>query len=219
MTSQELLQKDIPLIASSDLVSYAFSVMEDFKVEHLPVEENGNYIGLVSEDDLLELDEKTNVKEGSSKLIRCFAQENQHIVEVFRIFSENGLSLLPVLDAEGSYLGCLLPKDLVMSLGDSLAFAYEGGIAVLKVHEKDFQMSQIAQIVESDDAKILASWVSASEPPGELEVALKINKTDLSRILQTFSRYDYSVLASFHKSDHSADIKHRYEAFMKYLNM
>jgi CBS domain-containing protein len=219
MTSQELLQKDIPLISPDDLVSYAFNVMEDFKVEHLPVGENGNYLGLVSEDDLLELDEETNVKRGSSKLIRCFAESGQHIVEAFRLFSQYNVSLLPVLDAEGNYLGCLLPQDMVMAMGDSLSFSHEGGIVVLKIHDKDFQMSQIAQIVESDDAKILASWVSASEPPGELEVAIKINKKDLSRILQTFSRYDYSVLASFHESDHASDIKHRYEAFMKYLNM
>ncbi len=219
MTSDNLLQKEIPLLQPNDLVSFAFTIMDDFKVEHLPVGNGDQYLGLVSEDDLLELDENTTVKDGSSKLIRCFMESSQHLVESFRYFSEFNVSLMPVLDKNNHYLGCILPSDIVKSFGKTISFSQEGGIVILKVHEKDFFMSQIAQIVEADDAKILSSWVKSHKKLGELEITLKINKSDLSGILQTFSRYDYTVLATYHESQHTSDIKERYEAFLKYLNM
>ena len=93
-----------------------------------------------------------------------------------------------------------------------------GSIITLEMNIRDYSMVEIAKIVESDDAKILASYLTSSIDTTKLEVTIKVNKTDITRILHTFSRYDYTVTASYNESEYYEDLKQRYEAFMRYLN-
>jgi hypothetical protein len=94
-----------------------------------------------------------------------------------------------------------------------------GGIIVLELGFKDYSMSQIAQIIESDGAHMLSASVSATGDPQKIELTIKVDKVDLTRILASFYRYSYNVVASYHQSEHSDDLKNRYDSLMHYLNM
>jgi hypothetical protein len=80
-------------------------------------------------------------------------------------------------------------------------------------------MSQIAQIVESNNAKILSSYIMSPTDSTKLEVTLKINQIELGRIIRTFERYDYIIKASYQKSDVDDDIQNRYESLMNFLKL
>jgi hypothetical protein len=80
-------------------------------------------------------------------------------------------------------------------------------------------LSEIARIVESNDAKILSSYISSHIDSTKLEVTIKINRTDLSAIIQTFNRYNYTIKASFHQSEYVDDLKDRFDSFMSFLNI
>jgi len=124
-----------------------------------------------------------------------------------------------VLNAEEHYIGYLDPQDIVMMMGDMLSSKIPGAILVLEVNQSDYQMSQIAQIIEGNDAKILASYITSMPNSPVLEITLRINRKDLTPILQTFQRYNYIINATYHESTHTLDLMERYENFMKYLNM
>ncbi|MDX5405306.1 MAG: CBS domain-containing protein [Bacteroidota bacterium] len=220
MLVTEYLRNDIRPLGPLDLVDEAHQTMDDYKVSHLPVVDNGHYLGMVTEDDLLNAEsEKLSVKDGSTQLIRTSIEPDRHIFDALSLFHIQHLSMLPVVDEKGGYHGYLYPEDIVDLLGGDLSFSGPGGIIVLEVNINDYHLSEVAQIVESNDAKILALYLSSVPDSTKLELTLRINNTDLSRILETFNRYNYTILASYHQSLHAMDLKDRFDAFMKYLNM
>ena len=80
-------------------------------------------------------------------------------------------------------------------------------------------MVQVAQIVESEGAKILSAYTSTQENSLKMDLILKINKSDLSPLIASFDRFNYEIKASFHESAHEEDLQSRYEQFLKYLNI
>jgi acetoin utilization protein AcuB len=220
MIALQLLRNDITPLKPEDKVFAAHEVMDDYKVSHLPIVDGDEYLGLVSEGDLLDApDENLSVKEGSSRLVRAYISADKHLFDAIDLFHEFALSMLPVLDTDEHYMGYLHPQDIVVNMGSMLSTKIPGAIVVLEVNQHDFQMSQIAQIVEGNDAKIVASYITSSPTSTTIEVTLRINRKDLTPILQTFQRYDYTISATYHESVHAIDMKDRFDNFMKYLNM
>lgn len=220
MIAQNILRNDITPLQPADKVLFAHELMDEFKVQHLPVVDEGVYLGLISEDDLLDTtDDSLSIKEGSSNIIRSFLQAEKHLFDAIALFGELNVSMLPVLDSNEKYLGYVYPKDIVVAMGGMLSSRIPGSILVLEVNQNDYQMSQIAQIIEGNDAKILASFITSSPDSTLLEITLRINRTDLTGIIQTFNRYDYAIAATFHESLHEADLQDRFDNFINYLNM
>ena len=116
-------------------------------------------------------------------------------------------------------MGYIFPNDIVFEMGNMLSSKIPGAVIVLEVNQNDFHLSQIAQIVESHDAKIVASYLTSHQNSTRIEVTLRINRTDLTGIIQTLQRYNYTISATYHESLHAADLKDRYDNFMKFLNM
>jgi hypothetical protein len=94
-----------------------------------------------------------------------------------------------------------------------------GGILLLEMNQYDYSMVQIAQIVESENAKILSSFIMSSADSTKIEVTLKISEVDLSAIIRSFERHEITVKASFQKSMDDDDLKFRYDALMNFLNI
>ena len=94
-----------------------------------------------------------------------------------------------------------------------------GGIIVLEIGNKNNSLAHMAQIVESDNAQILSSYVRTFPDSTRMEVTLKVNKVDISAIIATFMRYEYDVKATFNNSDDNDGSKDRYDSLMNYLNL
>jgi hypothetical protein len=95
----------------------------------------------------------------------------------------------------------------------------QGGIIELELNKNDYSLTQIASIVEGNDAKILSCYVTSTPDSNKIEVTLKINREELTRILQTFNRYNYTVKASYHQAGFEDDLKTRFDEFMRFLNI
>ncbi|MFZ5553205.1 MAG: CBS domain-containing protein [Bacteroidota bacterium] len=221
MLTQELISENIPPIKLSDTGMKALKWMDEFKVAHLPVVEEGKYLGLVSDADILDLNmpEKTlHDQLEELELDDIHVNENQHVYDAMKLLSENRLSVIPVLDNEGKFLGSISLTHLMEKIASISAFTDPGSILVLEVSMSDYSLSQIAQIVESNNARILSVFVNNNFEAGTLDVTVKINKTDISPVIQTFQRYKYFIKSSFQiDSNYMEDLKSRYEALMKYL--
>ncbi|MEI6487376.1 MAG: CBS domain-containing protein [Bacteroidota bacterium] len=220
MLAKDLITDDIPPLKTNDTGLMAINWMDEFKVSHLPIVNNHEYLGLISDTDILDYD-ITDDELGKCKLslIRPYILGSQHIYEAIKMISMMKLTVLPVLDDELNYIG-LIPASVLIHEFAALAATREpGGIIVLEMNNHDYTLTQIAQIVESNDGKVLSCYVNHIPDSTKMEVTLKINREDLSAILQTFYRYNYNVKASFHQSEFKDDLKNRFDSFMNYLNI
>jgi acetoin utilization protein AcuB len=220
MIAKDLLTDDIPPLNHTDTGEIALRWMDEFKVSHLPVLKNGNFVGLISESDILD---KMDVEETLDVLFdhlpRPYVFEDAHIYEVLYKVSEHKISVVPILDKEEKYLGCTSVHQLLSLVSNTGSIKERGAILVLEINQVDYSLAQIAQIVESNNARILSSYIMSTPDSTKLEVTLKINQTDLSSIIRTFERYDYTISASYQKSDFKDDIQERYDSLINFLKM
>ena len=220
MRAIDLITDEIPPLTHTDSGEKALSWMEEFKVSHLPVLKNGNFVGVISESDILD---KLNIDDSLDKLFqhlpRPYALAGDHIYQVLSKIAEFKLSLIPILDEQENYVGCASVHHLLTLIANTGSIKENGGILVLEMARSDYSMAQIAQIVESNDARILSSYIMSSPDSTNIEVTLKINKIELDRIIRTFERYDYVIKASYQKSNADDDLKFRFDSLMNYLNL
>jgi len=219
MNAIDLITYEIPPLVHTDTGEKALIWMDEFKVSHLPVLKNGNFVGVVSETHILDkMDVTENLDVLFQHLPRPFVLSNAHLFEILSKISEFKISVIPILDDNEQYLGCTSIFELMTSIANTSSMKEKGGILVLEINQLDYSMAQIGQIVESNDAKILSSTILSDASSTSLDVTLKINQEDLTRIIRTFERYDYVVKASYQNGVGAEDLKWRYDALMNYLN-
>ena len=129
------------------------------------------------------------------------------------------LTLIPVLDENNNFLGVITMQNMVQHFSKLTMADNPGGIIILELNINDYSLSEIAQIVESNDTKVLSLYICSHPDSTKMDVTLKVNKTDIAGVLQTFNRYDYTVKASYSADDLTNDLKDRFLSFMNYLNM
>jgi acetoin utilization protein AcuB len=220
MLVSDLITDDIPPLKVTDTVERALDWMEQFKVSHLPLVNGRELLGVVADSDLLDYAKpEETFQKAKVPMLKPIIHYYQHVYDLMRLMTSLNLTVMPVLDEQESYKGCISLKGFVQNLSDMMSVQNPGGVIVLEVHLNDYSVTQIGNIVESNDAKILSLHVTSLPDSHKLEVTIKVNKEDLSRIIQTFHRYNYNVKASFHQSDFDNDIKGRLDEFMHFLNI
>jgi acetoin utilization protein AcuB len=220
MLIKALIKDSIPSLKFSDTVKKAVSWMEEFHVSHLPVVDEQGYAGLLSMQNLSSLDANQPISAINPLLFdKSFITENRHVYEIMKLMHDKEISVAPVLSEENKYLGLITLADVVQYFSGTGAVQDPGGIIVLEVNANDYTMSQIAQIIESNDASILSSFTNSIPTQNKIEITLKVNKTDLSRIIAGFERYNYNVKEFYHQNEYVDTLKSRYDSLMNYLNI
>lgn len=220
MFASELISNVVPPLRTTDTVQKALERLSDLKLYHLPVLGDQQYLGLVTEDELIEVrDGSQTIGEMSLSILNSFVYQDAHVYDVIRLFDQLGLSVVPVLDYQKNYLGLISVHSLVGFAADIFAVKDPGGILVLEINNRNNSLTHMAQIVEADNAQILSSYVQHFPDSTRMEVTLKINKTELSGIISSFERYQYQVKAVFNSTSKDHGSEDRYNSFMNYLNV
>ncbi len=221
MLTKELISDTVPSLKTTDTGSRALSWMDIFKVSHLPIVKEKEYLGLISDKDIYDLNRADEpVCNHGLSLISPFVTDSQPIYDAIGMISQLKLTILPVLNIEREYLGVITNTDIVHYFSTLVAADQPGGIIVLELNINDYSLSQIAQIVESNNVKILSLYVHSPKDSTKFEIIIKLNTLELTSVLQTFNRYDYDIKATFNKDDEMESIySSRYEAFLRYLNV
>lgn len=221
MLAKELISDVIPSLHTSDSGQKALYWMDIFRISHLPIVNNMDFLGLISDKDIYDANMAGEpIGNHNLSLFSPYVTENQHIYEVIEMASRLSLSIVPVLDHKNHYKGVVTQSDLIHYFADFAALKEPGAIIVLDMSIHDYSLSQIAQIVEGNDAKILSMYISSHSASTRIEVTLKINRNDLTSIIQTFNRYNYIIHSTFMDHDDMEGLyENRYESFMKYLSI
>lgn len=210
----------IPSISWNDEGEKALLVMDENRVSHIAVVDNGEYHGLISDNEIYDLDDTfVPIKKVKPILIKPFVKQYDYIYDILSVFAANNITAIPVLDDNDRYIGIIGQGQIIKALQKITNANEPGSVIVLGLNIRDYSMAQVAQIIESEGAKILSSYTSTNENSLKMDLVLKINKSDLSPIIASFDRYDYEIKASFHESIHEEDLQRRYEQFIKYLNI
>jgi len=220
MLAKDLMSDVVPALKTSDTGLQALSWMDVFRISHLPIVNNREFLGLISDKDIYNLNMVDEPIGNHHLSLFCpSVYEDQHIYEVIAVASGLKLSVVPVLDRSKNYLGLVTINDLVEHFAELSALKHPGGILVLEVNEKDYSLTEISGIVEGNDAKILSLYISSPQDTTRMEVTLKINVIDLTSIIRTFERYEYTIKASYLEEDESEKLyQDRFDMFLRYLN-
>lgn len=220
MTIEQLVSRTTPPLKPEDTVEYALGLLMELQVRHLPVVDNlGKLVGLVSEDQLLDAFDPDVPVALLLGPVPLSVRPGNHVFEVTKVMVDQDLSTLPVVDAEGNYIGFVERHDIFDQFARMLSTQETGAILVLDVEPRDYSLAKLIHTIEQNDVKVL-SVSSESEPmAGTIRVTLKLNVTDAVRVRHMLEHYGYNVVAAFGESEDEDDLRLRVEEFMRYLEV
>lgn len=220
MLTIELINNNIPRLQLKDSVSKALRLISDFKVTHLAIVEDEKFLGLISEDDLLDQDQsKMPMELMQDFFIKAAVRDNEHFLNAVTCSNQFDTTVVPVINEENDLMGVITTNDLLKTLGNFAGTNEIGGIIVLEMERSQFAISEISRIVESSDATILHLNTTVHAETGMLTVTLHINKKEISAIVATFERYEFDVIYYFGNENFENEIHSNYRHLMNYLDI
>lgn len=202
----------------SDAVADAVDLFLDVDYTHFPILEHTIFLGSISKDDSELFSGTDLINDHKYNLTRFFVRNDMNWFDVLEEFSKNHTNLLPVLDDKNNYLGFYELDDVLHFFNETTFVKEDGSTIVIEKETADFTFSQICQIVESNDAKILGVFIS-NNLQTKTEITLKITQNNFNEIMQTFRRYNYTILSEHQEDAYLADLKERSDYLNKYLNI
>ncbi|WP_298763269.1 CBS domain-containing protein [uncultured Polaribacter sp.] len=200
-------------------VNDAKKIFDNFPITHFPVIENGKLLGSFAEDDIHTIENKgTELVAYNHLLNTFFADEKATILELLKIFADNDSNIIPVLDKEKNYMGYYDLCDVLDVFSTSPFMIEHSETLIIEKYESDYSMSQISQIVESNDGKLLGLYLSQRKD-NNVQITLKIVAKDINEIMHTFRRYDYKIISTHENDIYLEDLKNRSDYLQKYLEM
>lgn len=199
-------------------ISDASELFIDYSFLHFPVLENGIYIGSISKDDTETLEQKTEISSIILNLERFYARNSMSWLDIQELFARNSTNVMPVLDENNTYIGFYEMEDLIHLFNETPFLKEEGGTLIIQKNISDFSMSQVVQIIESNNSKLLGLFISRMEN-NIIEITLKVNLGNLNDIIQTLRRFEYEILSHHQEDSYIESLKERSEYLDKYLNI
>lgn len=220
MLTAELINNNIPRLQLQDTIGKALRLISDYKVTHLPVVSDNNYLGMISEDDLLDADdEKLSIEILQESFLLSSVKANVHFLNAVNYSNQFETSLVPIVDAANELAGVVTSVDLLKTLGNFSGANEIGGIIVMEMERLHFAISEISRIVESNDATILHLNTTTHPDTGLLTVTLHLNKKEITAIIAAFERYEYTIIFNFGDEKFEDNIDTNYRHLMNYLDI
>ena len=220
MNINDYILKDLKTLRLDSLVKSAQKQCKNFPITHIPVVENGKLVGSFAQSDVQTIENSEDEISNYSYLFESFfADEKATVLELLKLFADNDCNIIPVLNADKNYIGYYDLSDVLDVFANSPFLYDESATLVVEKNEKEYSMSEIARLVESEGASILSSLVTSRTNAHLVEITLKINRQELRAIINTFQRFNYNVKASFQENDYTQSLKERYDSLMKYLEV
>lgn len=216
----DTIEYDLPLLYNTNSVFEAIEWCEQYHSKYAFVSnENKNILGYVSLNQLYEFDQDILLNDVFLQKYTYKIYSTSHLFELFKIISSIDNFVLPIIDINNIILGFSSAEKILQAYILHNQVLNEGGIIVLTLQPKNYSLSEIARIVESNDANILNVSLSYNQNSKLLDVAISINKTDLKAIEASFERYNYIVSQIVQQSNYDSQIQNRIDNLIKYIEI
>lgn len=219
MLTRQLISNSIPYLHKGDKVYQALQLMNDYHVSHLPVVEEEQYLGIISEEQLLHSDDENKLSDlPMSEVGGTMVQANDHFLKAIQVAVQKNQSIVPVVE-ENQIVGIVTYNDLLRNTSDFMSLGHPGALIVLEMEPKAYSFTEINRIVESNDAQITQLNTSPDPETGLVQVTLRLSKMEVSAIIATFQRYEYNVKYYFGEEMYENELRGNYDNLMHYLNI
>jgi len=220
MLTADLINNNIPKLHLTDSIGKAIQLMNDFRISHLPVTSDEKYLGIISEDDLLDVGEQKNAIETVEKyFLKNSLLLNEHFLNALNFSNKYETTLIPVTNSANELVGVITIPDLLKAIANFSGATEIGGLIVVEMDRSQFSLSEISRIVESNDATILHLNTTIHPETGLLTVTLHLNKKGIAAIVAAFERYEYDIIYSSGDDDFGNQIEGNYLHLMNYLDI
>lgn len=218
MLTRDLISQSIPYLHEHDKVHHALQLMSDYHVAHLPVVKDDAYMGIVSEEQLLHTDDENEIEDLQVSDGTKSVQATEHFLKALQIAVANKLSVVPVVEGE-QILGVVTYDDLLRNTSDFMNLSNPGALIVLEIESTSYSFAEISRIVETNDAQITQLNTLVDRETGIMQVTIRVSKMEVSDIIATFQRYDYTVKYYFGEELYENELRSNYDNLMNYLKI
>ena len=208
----------VPVFGIEDALKDVIKFFRSTTYSHVAVVENRRFLGLLAENDLETFEKESKIEEYRYNLDSFLVTKETGWLDVLEVFARNEANLVPVVDEDSFVLGYYDLSDLVGLFIDIPFFKEPGGILVIAKGKKDYSFSEIAQIVESNNTKLLGAFMTDARND-LVQITLKIGAENMNEVAQTFRRYNYNILFGNRDDQFLEDLKQRSDYLDKYLNV
>ncbi|MFB9108817.1 CBS domain-containing protein [Flavobacterium gyeonganense] len=212
------ITNDFRAIDSQETIASVQDFFADLSFSHFPVVENEIFIGSIASDDIETFDTNKKIIDYKYTLERFFARKSMIWLDVLEIFAKNHTNVIPVLDENNSYIGYYEMEDIMKFFQETPFLKEQGGIIIVQKGLLDYSMAQVAQIVESNNGKILGCFISEADLEN-VHITVKIGVGPMNEIIQTFRRYNYEIISEHQEDTYINSLKERSDYLDKYLNI
>ena len=212
------ITNDFRAIDSQETIASTQDFFADMNFSHFPVLENGIFIGSIAADDVETFDIDKKIIDYKYTLERFFARKSMIWLDVLEVFAKNHTNVVPILDENNIYIGYYEMEDIMKFFQETPFLKEPGGIIIVQKGLLDYSMSEVAQIVESNNGKVLGSFVSEANLEN-VQITIKIGLGAINEIIQTFRRYNYDIISEHQEDTYINSLKERSDYLDKYLNI
>lgn len=219
MSINDYILNEIKPLTLKSTVGQAKELFKNFPITHFPVIEDGKLLGNFAEDDMHTSENNQQELLANAHLINSFfADEKATVLELLKIFADNDTNIIPVLDISKNYIGYYDLRDVLDVFSTNPFMIEESETLIIEKTENDYSMSEVSQIVESNNGKLLGVYISEKRED-TIQLTLKIVTQDINEIMHTFRRYDYKIISTHENDIYLEDLKNRSDYLQKYLEM
>ena len=95
----------------------------------------------------------------------------------------------------------------------------ENSLIILEVPSKDYTLTEIARIIESNNAHVMSLSVLPVSDGSTLLISIKLDISDLTPVLRSFERFNYNVIYYMKEGEINDIQRERLQELLFYLNM
>ncbi|MFD2564125.1 CBS domain-containing protein [Aquimarina rubra] len=216
-TSLYIINEIDPLTTTAKVADAQF-LFNELTYTHFPVLKDGVYTGCISEADIRCFETEKTLDSYLYALEGFFVRNNANWLDILESFAQNHSNIMPVLDDDNNYQGYFELGDIMNLFNETPFLSEPGNILIVEKGVLDYSFSEVSQIVESNNAKLLGLFISNMEND-VTQITLKINDSDINNIVQTFRRYSYNIVSKHHEDSFLNNLKERSQYLEKYLNI
>lgn len=209
---------EIQPLATSAKVGDAQLLFNELTYTHFPVFNDKTYVGCIAEADARCFDTEKSLESYLYALEGFFVRTDANWLDILESFAQNHSNIMPVLDDSNNYQGYFELRDIMNLFNETPFLSEPGNILIVEKGVLDYSFSEVSQIVESNNAKLLGLFISNMEND-VIQITLKINDSDINNIVQTFRRYSYNIVSKHHEDSFLNNLKERSQYLEKYLNI
>lgn len=221
MLAAELIDPMLPALKPADSVGQALEWMQEHRIGQLVLTDQGEYRGVVSEELLMDVsDDERPLSDVMRLFEQTYVYEDQHLFEVLGLVLQHRMDVVAVLNESREFSGTISASELMKQFAHELGVQEMGAILILNLSERDYSMTEVSRLVESNNVKVISSYFSSAAygMPDRSRLTLKLNRRDITAVISTLERFGYHIEAAFANAPVESIDQERLDSLLRYLN-